>query len=93
VQTRFSRSGPLRAGDGRSALSDILVRDLTAHRTLGLRLNSSEQLDVAMATLAHALAAQIFYLGADAHVADIRPVNTVLASHADGIEDTPAGKA
>jgi ParB family chromosome partitioning protein len=76
-----------------SPLSDILVRDLTAHRTLGLRLNLSEQPEVAIVTVTHALAAQIFYLGAEAHVVDIRPVNTVLASHADGIEDTPAGKA
>jgi len=76
-----------------SPLSDILVRDLTAHRTLGLRLNLSEQPEVAVVTVTHALAAQIFYLGAEAHVVDIRPVNTVLASHADGIKDTPAGKA
>jgi ParB family chromosome partitioning protein len=76
-----------------SSLSDILVRDLTAHRTLGLRLNLSEQPDVAVVTATHALAAQIFYLGAEAHVVGIHPVNTALASHADGIEDTPAGKA
>lgn len=78
--------------DNDSPLSDILVRDLTAHRTLGLRLNLSEQPDVAIVTVIHALAAQIFYLGAEAHVVGIQPVNTVLASHADGIEDTPAGK-
>src|SRR4029077_6616619 len=76
-----------------SPLSDILVRDLTAHRTLGLRLNLSEQPEVAVVTVTHALAAQIFYLGAEAHVVGIHPVNTVLASYADGIEDTPAGKA
>ena len=79
--------------DNDSPLSDVLVRDLTAHRTPGLRLNLSEQPDVAIVTITHALAAQIFYLGADAHVVEIRPVNTLLASHADGIEDTPAGKA
>lgn len=76
-----------------SPLSDILVRDLTAHRTLGLRLNLSEQPEVAVLTVTHALAAQIFYLGAEAHVVGIHPVNMALASHADGIEDTPAGKA
>jgi ParB family chromosome partitioning protein len=76
-----------------SPLSDILVRDLTAHRTLGLRLNLSEQPEVAIVTVTHALSAQIFYLGADAHVVGIHPVNTALASHADGIEDTPAGTA
>ena len=69
------------------------VRDLTAHRTLGLRLALSEHPEVAVVAVTHALAAQIFYRGADAHVLDIRPVSTVLASHADGIEDTKAGKA
>ncbi|MGY3586626.1 ParB family chromosome partitioning protein [Bradyrhizobium sp. USDA 4341] len=74
-------------------LSDALVRDLTAHRTLGLRLNLSEQPDVAIVAVTHALVAQIFYLGAAAHVVGIQPVKTDLAAHADGIEDTPAGKA
>ncbi|MBR0896794.1 chromosome partitioning protein ParB, partial [Bradyrhizobium tropiciagri] len=74
-------------------LSDTLVRDLTAHRTLGLRLDLSEQPDVAIVAVTHALAAQIFYLGANAHVVGIQPVKTDLAVHAVGIEDTPAGKA
>jgi ParB family chromosome partitioning protein len=74
-------------------LSDILVRDLTAHRTLGLRLKLSEQPDVAIVAVTHALAAQIFYLGADARIVGIQPIKTDVASHADGIEDTPAGKA
>ncbi len=43
--------------------------------------------------MTHALAAQIFYLGADAHVVGIQPIKTDLAGHADGIEDKPAGKA
>lgn len=76
-----------------AALSDILVRDLTAYRTLGLRLSLSEQPDVAILAVTHALAAQTFYRGAEAHVVDLRPTSTMLASHADGIEDTPAGKA
>ncbi|MCS3451541.1 MULTISPECIES: ParB/RepB/Spo0J family partition protein [Bradyrhizobium] len=79
--------------DDDERLSDALVRDLTAHRTLGLRLNLSEQPDVAIVAVTHALAAQIFYLGAAAHVVGIQPVKTDLAAHADGIEDTPAGKA
>lgn len=74
-------------------LSDVLVRGLTAHRTLGLRLNLSEQPETAIVAVTHALAAQIFYLGADAHIVGIQPVKTDLARHADGIEDTPAGKA
>lgn len=79
--------------DDHKPLSDILIRDLTAHQTLGLRLALSEQPEVAIVAMTHALAAQIFYRGADAHVLDIRPVSTMLASHADGIEDTQAGKA
>jgi ParB family chromosome partitioning protein len=74
-------------------LSDVLVRDLTAHRTLGLRLNLSEQPGVALVAATHAFAVQIFYLGADAHVVDIQPIKTDLAAHTDGIEDTAAGKA
>lgn len=73
-------------------LSDTLVRDLTAHRTLGLRLNLGEQPDVAIVVVTHALAAQIFYVGANAQVVGIQPVKTDLATHAVGIEDTPAGK-
>ncbi|MGM5025106.1 ParB/RepB/Spo0J family partition protein [Tardiphaga sp. 862_B3_N4_1] len=80
-------------GDDHKPLSDILIRDLTAHRTLGLRLALSEQPEVAIVAVTHAFAAQIFYRGADAHVLDIRPVSTMLASHADGIEDTKAGRA
>jgi ParB family chromosome partitioning protein len=79
--------------DDHKPLSDILIRDLTAHRTLGLRLALSEQPDVAVVAVTHGLSAQIFYRGADAHVLDIRPASTLLASHADGIEDTKAGKA
>ncbi|ODM76791.1 ParB/RepB/Spo0J family partition protein [Bradyrhizobium elkanii] len=79
--------------DEEQKLSDALVRDLTAHRTLGLRLNLSEQPNVAVVVVTHALAAQIFHLGAAAHVVGIQPVNTDLAAHADGIEDTAAGKA
>ncbi|MFN5570535.1 MAG: ParB/RepB/Spo0J family partition protein, partial [Bradyrhizobium sp.] len=79
--------------DDEKPLSDILIRDLTAHRTLGLRLALREQPEVAIVAVTHALLAQIFYRGADAHVVDIRPTSTCLASHADGIEDTKAGKA
>nr|WP_245438982.1 ParB/RepB/Spo0J family partition protein [Bradyrhizobium sp. SK17] len=81
------------AGDEEQPLSDMLVRDLTAHRTLGLRLNLSEQPDVAIVAVTHALAAQIFYLGANAHVVGIQPVKIDLAVHAVGIEDSAAGKA
>jgi ParB family transcriptional regulator, chromosome partitioning protein len=86
-------------GEGESATDEedddrpLSDRDLTAHRTLGLRLNLSEQPEVALVAATHALSAQIFYLGADAHVVGIQPIKTDLAAHADGIEDAAAGKA
>ncbi|ESX29212.1 MULTISPECIES: ParB/Srx family N-terminal domain-containing protein [unclassified Mesorhizobium] len=81
------------AEDDGKQLSDLLVRDLTAHRTLGLRLALGEQPDIALVAVTHALAAQTFYQGAEAHCLEIRPTSIHLAGHADGIEDTAAGKA
>ena len=81
------------AEDDGKPLSDLLIRDLTAHRTLGLRLALGEQPDMALIAVTHALAAQTFYRGAEAHCLEIRPSSAHLASHADGIEDTAAAKA
>lgn len=81
------------AGDAGKPLSDALVRDLTAHRTLGLRLALGEQPDTALVAVVHALAAQTFYRGGEASCLEIRLTSAYLASHADGIEDTPAAQA
>jgi ParB family chromosome partitioning protein len=81
-------------GDDGKPLSDALIRDLTAHRTLALRLALGEQPDMALIAVTHALAAQTFYRGGgDAHCLEIRPTSGYLASHADGIEDTGTAKA
>jgi len=85
-------SAPDAEEDDDKPLSDILIRDLTAHRTLGLRLALGEQPDMALIAVTHALAAQTFYHAGDAHCLDIRPNSAHLASHADGIEDTAAAK-
>ncbi|WP_018236167.1 ParB/Srx family N-terminal domain-containing protein [Ensifer sp. BR816] len=79
-------------GDAAQPVSDILTRDLTAHRTLGLRLALGEQPEVALIAVTHALAAQTFYRGAEAYVLEIRPTSAALSGHADGIEDTAAAK-
>jgi ParB family chromosome partitioning protein len=82
------------AGDAGKPISDALVRDLTAHRTLGLRLALGEQPDIALLAVTHALAAQTYYRGSgEAHILEIRPLSTFLGSFADGIEDTAAAKA
>ncbi len=75
-------------------LSDSLIRDLTAHRTLALRLALGEQPDMALIAVTHALAAQTFYRGGgEAHCLEIRPISASLSGHADGIDDTAAAKA
>lgn len=81
------------AGGAGKPLSDGLIRDLTAHRTLGLRLALGEQPDMALVAVVHALAAQTFYRGGEASCLEIRLTSASLASYADGIEDTPAAKA
>lgn len=73
-------------------LSDTLIRDLTAHRTLGLRLAVGEQPDVALIATIHAMVAQTFFRQ-EASCLDIRLNSAALAAHAEGIEDTEAAKA
>jgi ParB family chromosome partitioning protein len=81
------------AGDAGKPLPDSLIRDLTAHRTLGLRLALGEQPDMALIAVVHALAAQTYYRGGStAHCLEISPTSNYLAAHADGIEDTAAAK-
>lgn len=79
-------------GKDAKALSDVLTRDLTAHRTLGLRLALGEQPDVALLAVVHTLVARTFYRQ-EVSCLDIRPVSASLAAHAEGIEDTDAAKA
>jgi ParB family chromosome partitioning protein len=68
-------------------LSDALVRDLTAHRTLGLRIALGEAPEIALIAVIHAIVARTFY-HAEASCLDIRPISASLGSHADGIADT-----
>ncbi|WP_454745864.1 ParB/RepB/Spo0J family partition protein [Ciceribacter selenitireducens] len=79
-------------GDAGQPLTDLLTRDLTAHRTLGLRLALGEQPDIALIAVTHALAAQTFYRGVEAHALEIRPGSVPLGGHADGIEDMAAAQ-
>lgn len=69
-------------------ISDSLIRDLSAHRTLALRVALGERPDMALIVLTHTLTAQLFYSYAEAGCLEIRPTMTPLGSHADGIDDT-----
>ena len=70
-------------------ISDSLIRDLSAHRTLALRVALADQPGIALMALTHTLTAQLFYSYAEAGCLEVRPTVTPLGSHADGIEDTP----
>ena len=82
------------AGDVGRPLSDALVRDLTAHRTLALRLVLGQQPATALIALTHALASQTFYHAAhDESCLEIRMTASPLTHHADGIGETAGWKA
>ena len=49
--------------DGLAPLSDRLVMDLTAHRTMGLRDAVQADVGAALKTVVHAMALQVFYSG------------------------------
>ncbi|MEN2708701.1 ParB/RepB/Spo0J family partition protein [Sphingomonas sp. NPDC092331] len=70
-------------------ISDSLTRDLSAYRTLALRVALADQPDTALIALTHTLTVQLFYSYAEAGCLEVRPTVTPLGSHADGIEDTP----
>lgn len=75
-------------------ISDSLTRNLSAHRTLALRVAVGERPDLALIALTHTLTAQLFYSCTEAGCLEVRPTVTPLGSHAEGIEDTPlAAKA
>lgn len=75
-------------------ISDSLTRDLSAYRTLALRVALGERPDLALIALTHTLTAQLFYSYTEAGCLEVRPTVTPLGNHADGIEDTPlAAKA
>lgn len=93
VSSGSVRSASDDESEGAKTLSDLLVRDLTAHRTLGLRVALGESPDMALIAVIHALAAQTFYRGQDrATCLNIEANCQSLGGHADGIEDTAAAK-
>jgi ParB family chromosome partitioning protein len=82
------------AEDKLAPLSDRLIADLTAHRTAGLRDAVSENPDVALLCVVHALTLRTFYTGhAPATCVDVRCATVDLGQYAPGIEDAPASRA
>lgn len=80
-------------GEAGKPLSDSLIRDLTAHRTLGLRLALGEQPDMAMVALTHAMVTEVFYRAFGRSCLGISVSSEPLDNHADGIAATKAAEA
>jgi ParB family chromosome partitioning protein len=78
---------------GLAPLSDRLVMDLTAHRTMGLRDAVQANVGAALLTVVHALALQVFYPGYGLWTPlQLRLTVTGLERPAPGVSDAPAGR-
>jgi ParB family chromosome partitioning protein len=78
--------------EGVRPLSDRLMTELTAHRTVALREAVANDPDVAFLAALHVLCLKLFYrYGLDSCL-EIEP-KSVLFGHAPGLSDTPAAKA
>lgn len=80
--------------DAGGPLSERLVLDLTAHRTLALRDALGASPTVALSAVVHSLALFAFYPPYDrASCLEIKGVTAYLDGHAPGIDDTRAGRS
>ena len=93
AETEAERSeDPEEEPDGLTPLSDRLVVDLTAHRTLALRDALAENPDAALVVVVHAAVLRTFYGGGGASCADVRFLSASMASFAEGVEDGKAAR-
>ncbi|MGA0608328.1 ParB/RepB/Spo0J family partition protein [Phenylobacterium sp. VNQ135] len=80
--------------DWGAPLSERLVLDLTAHRTLALRDALAGNATVALSAVVHALALFAFYPAYERPTClEIKGVSAYLDGHAPGIDDTRAGRS
>ncbi|MBI1198309.1 MAG: chromosome partitioning protein ParB [Phenylobacterium sp.] len=80
--------------DSGAPLSERLVLDLTAHRTLALRDALAGNATVALSAVVHALALSAFYPAYERPTClEIKGVSAYLDGHAPGIGDTRAGRS
>lgn len=85
--------GEEEADEGLAPLSERLLIDLTAHKTMGLRDAVQADVAAALATVVHAMALQVFYPG----YGDFTPLQLRLSAGglerlAPGVGDSPAGR-
>lgn len=88
-----SRTDEAERNEEPAPLSERLLMDLTAHKTMGLRDAVQADVAAALATVVHAMALQVFYPG----YGDFTPLQLRLSvggleRHAPGVGDGPAGR-
>ncbi|NGN45253.1 ParB/RepB/Spo0J family partition protein [Mesorhizobium sp. CGMCC 1.15528] len=88
-----AQSSELEEEDGLSPISDRLMTELTAHRTVGLRQALGDQPDVAFLAVLHALTLKVFYqYGSDSCLElDLKSVG--FGSQAPGLNDSSSAEA
>jgi ParB family transcriptional regulator, chromosome partitioning protein len=79
--------------EGERPLSDRLISELTAHRTLALRDALARDPEVALVAALHAMALRLFYRYALDSCVEIEPRSAVFGSQAPGLGDTPYAQA
>jgi ParB family chromosome partitioning protein len=81
------------AEDEAAPLSERLVLELTAYRTLGLREAVAADATLALSALVHALALKTFYPPYDQPTCvEVKLVSAYLDGHAPGLSDSPAAR-
>jgi ParB family chromosome partitioning protein len=79
--------------DGIKPLSERLIMELTAHRTLALRDALAEDPDMALIAVLHAMAHQAFYRYATESCLEIAWKSTVFSVQGSGLSDSPSVRA
>lgn len=79
--------------DAGKPLPESLIRELTTHRTLALRLALGEQPELAARALAHKLALDIFYRHQNPDGLEVKATSSFIACYAEGLDESPTAMA
>ncbi|WP_291718754.1 ParB/RepB/Spo0J family partition protein [Magnetospirillum sp. 64-120] len=79
--------------DGLTPISDRLMSELTAHRTLGLRQALGEHPDVAFLAALHALALKVFYHYGSDSCLELELKSVAFGNQAPGLNDSAVAEA
>jgi ParB family chromosome partitioning protein len=85
-------SGDTEDDDGLAPISDKLLTELTAHRTLGLREALGRRSDVALLAALHALVLRAFYHHAAETCLELDLRSTSFGTAGQGLQDAPAAE-